>query len=329
MDILGEFSLEATRWLQENYPQLEPLFYTITQAGRFEFYMVLITVAYWCIHKRFGRALTYLLALSYVLNSIIKHLIHNQRPFWQDPSLALVEEHSYGIPSGHAQQATVTYGLLAVFIGRAWAWIAAGVLILLMCASRIYLGVHDIEDVVAGVLLGALILVGYALWNRYVADRFNNRILGQRLLIAVMVPLVLAILYAAGLLLLDPPDTPPALDSLVDAAEKQSWVDSATAFGLLTGLSIGFVMEVSRVRFKVDGSFGRRALRYLAGIAVSFVLWQGLGAIFPDEPLALAVPLRFLRYLIVALWVSFYAPWTFVRLGLADARAEPEVSLKL
>jgi len=327
MDIFGEFSLEVTRWLQENFPQLEAFFRYVTTGGRFEFYLVVITVAYWCVHKGFGRTLGYLLTLTFTLNSMIKHLVHDQRPFWDNAGLALVDELSYGIPSGHAQGATVFYGLLAMFIRRAWAWVVAIVLILLMAVSRVYLGVHDIEDVVAGIILGILILLGYAIWNRYLAARFNNRILGQRLLVAIAVPLVLAIVYGAGLLLLDPPNRPLQFDQLVEAAERQSWEDSASIFGLLLGLGIGFVMEPSRIRFLVDGSIGRRVLRYLVGIVGTLVLWQGLRALIPDEPLAIAVPLRFLHFLLLALWVSYYAPWVFVRLGLADARSEPEVSL--
>lgn len=327
MDILGEFSVEVTRWLQDNYPQLEPFFYYVTQTGSSEFYMIVITLTYWCLDKRLGRALGYLLSLSYVLNAIIKHVVRNQRPFWEDPLLALVDEPSYGVPSGHAQTATVFYGLVAIFIGRAWAWIVGLLLILLMALSRIYLGVHDLEDVVAGIILGGAVLLGYALWNRYLAARFNNRILGQRLLIAIMVPTILAIVYIGALWLLEAPSTPPDFDVLVDAAERRSWEDSSAAFGLLLGLSIGFVMEISRVRFMVDGAIGRRALRYIVGIVVALGLWLGLDALIPDEPLALMVPLRVANHVILALWISYYAPWAFVRLGLADARPEPEVTL--
>lgn len=329
MDILGDSSLELTRWLQSNYPQLEPLFRTITQAGQFEFYLVVITMTYWCIHKRLGRAMAYLVALTSVLNTIIKHFFRDQRPFWGDPSLALLDEESYGIPSGHTQFATVFYGLLAMFIHRGWAWLLAAILIFLMAASRVYLGVHDIEDVVAGILIGLIVLLGYALWNRYLVARFNNRILGQRLLFAVLVPVLLAIIYAVGLILLDMPARPPAFDALVDTAETRSWEDSSTALGLFFGFSIGFVMEMSRVRFMVDGSLGRRALRYLLGIAGALIVWKGLGAVFPEEPLALLIPLNILRYGLVALWVSYYAPWAFVRFKLADARPEPEVSLTI
>ncbi|UCG23697.1 MAG: phosphatase PAP2 family protein [Chloroflexota bacterium] len=327
MDILGDFSVEVTRWLQENYPQLEtPLFYA-TEAGRFEFYLIVLTLTYWCLHKRLGRAMGYLLTISYFLNAIFKHLVRNQRPLWEDPALALVEELSFGVPSGHVQSATVFYGLVAMFIGRAWAWIVAGILITLMAVSRVYLGVHDIEDVVIGFLLGVTVLIGYGLWNRHFAARFNNRILGQRLLIAVSVPIVLAAIYVVLLLLLEAPQWPPHLEAFAEAAERQSWEDAATAFGLLLGLSIGFVMEISRVRFMVEGAIWRRAVRYVIGLVVALVLWRGLGALLPEDPPALGLPLRIIRYFVVALWVSYYAPWFFVRFNLANARPEPEVTL--
>lgn len=329
MDILDQFSVEVTRWLQDNYPQLQAFFRYVSQTGSSEFYMIILTVTYWCVHKRLGRALGYVLTLSYVLNAIVKHIVRDQRPFWDDPLLALVDEPSYGVPSGHAQTATVFYGLVAIFIGRAWAWLAALFLIFLMALSRVYLGVHDIEDVVAGIILGGAVLLGYALWNRYLAARFNNRILGQRLLIAVLVPIVLAIIYLGTLWLLEAPATTPDLDVLVEAAERRSWEDASAAFGLLLGLSIGYVMEISRVRFMVDGSVGRRAIRYVVGIIVALGLWLGLDSLIPDDPLELMVPLRVVSHVILALWISYYAPWVFVRLGLADARPEPEVTLTI
>jgi hypothetical protein len=65
------------------------------------------------------------------------------------------------------------------------------------------------------------------------------------------------------------------------------------------------------------------------GIAGTLIIWKGLGAVVPKEPLALFVPMNTLLYGLVALWVSYYAPWVFVRFKLADARPEPEISLTL
>jgi hypothetical protein len=42
-----------------------------------------------------------------------------------------------------------------------------------------------------------------------------------------------------------------------------------------------------------------------------------------------AIPLRILRYFLVTLWAAYYAPWLFVRLGLADMDPEPEIDFRL
>jgi hypothetical protein len=54
-------------------------------------------------------------------------------------------------------------------------------------------------------------------------------------------------------------------------------------------------------------------------------VWLGLEAILPAEPLWLALPLRFVGDLFLILWVTYFAPWLFVRLRLAAADPESEI----
>ena len=69
---------------------------------------------------------------------------------------------SSSFPSGHAMSATVTYGTVAYLVIRlqkhTWArvltGIAASLLILLICSTRLYLGVHYPSDVIAGIIVG-------------------------------------------------------------------------------------------------------------------------------------------------------------------------------
>ncbi len=329
MDILADFSLEVTVWLQNHYPYLESFLKDFSTIGKFESYLLIITLVYWCLEKRLGRSLTYTLTFSYAINTMLKHFFADVRPYWRNPEVGLENEMSYGIPSGHAQGATVFYGLIAMWADRIWVWLLAIALVAIMSLSRVYLGVHDLEDVVVGIFLGVLILIGYYFWQSYMAVKFANRILGQRLLVAVLIPLSLAIIYAIVLLLLGRPDYQVPWVDRIDVAENKSYRDFATAFGLLVGLGIGFILEVSRIRFMVEGPFWKRMVRYLLGLGVTILLWMGLGSFIPDEPLILSVPLSILLSIVGGLWVSFYAPWLFVRLQLADARPEPEVSLTL
>ncbi len=329
MDALSDLSLEFTRWLQANYASMESYISYVSVIGLSEVYFLAVAIIYWCLEKDLGRSMAYVMSVSVVFNSLLKHLFGDPRPYWIEPDIGLGEEESYGLPSGHAQSATVFYGLLALYLKRAWVWILVILFILLMAFSRVYLGVHDLEDVVAGILLGVFILFGYLLWIRYAAKRFANRILGQRLLLAILVPLFLTGLYALFLFLLGEPEKSVAWASKIDLAERASFGNMARSVGILAGLGVGFVLEVSRVRFLVAGPIWQRILRFVIGSVVGFLILWGLGQILPDDPLGLAIPLLLIRYFFLALWIAYYAPWVFVRLRLAKARPEPEVSITL
>jgi len=89
----------------------------------------------------------------------IKYLFQRPRPVVPHPLLQLA---TYSFPSGHTASATVLYGFLAILICsftqrmicQALIWSAAVALIASVALSRIYLGVHYLTDVAAGVILG-------------------------------------------------------------------------------------------------------------------------------------------------------------------------------
>lgn len=73
---------------------------------------------------------------------------------------------TYSFPSGHAYLATMVFGFLAFLAVQAlaWGWLIALLLaglIILVGISRVYLGAHFPSDVVAGWLLGLVML---AIW---------------------------------------------------------------------------------------------------------------------------------------------------------------------
>lgn len=327
MDVLYDFGIEIIRWLQANYPQLETLMVIVSELGRFEFFLAVLPLIYWCLNKALGKQLSYLLSIGYVLNTYFKHTLRSPRPFWLEPDLRIVEEPHYGIPSGHTQNTTIFYLLLAFWIRRGWFWLLALLMIFLTALSRVYLGVHFVQDVFAGLLLGLLVLAGYLVWRRSFQESFRNRILGQRLLLTVLVPAVLGAIYVVSLLLLGEIREGLAWDRYLALAERTSMEDMATALGILSGLGVGFILEATRVHFMVAGTVLKRVLRYLLGIVIAVAIWQGLGQLFPDDPLWLALPLRFLRYTLAGLWIAYYAPLVFVRIGLAEPTPEPEISL--
>jgi membrane-associated phospholipid phosphatase len=329
MDRLITLGLDATRWLQDAYPQLEGFLQFISQLGLFEFYLAILPAIYWCLNKQLGVHLTYLVALSQFINDAFKHTLRQPRPYWLEPELGLSTEESYGLPSGHVQTAAVFYPIIAGWLRRRWLWLVAIFMILVMALSRIYLGVHFVHDAAGGFLLALILLLGYAVWRRTFAERLRKRILGQRLLLVTLVPMLLAFLYLVAILLLGAAEQQPDWAASVTDAERASMENITTGIALLFGLGIGLVLESSRVRFKVEGTFWQRLGRYVLGMIVTLAIWRGLGALFPSDPLWLALPLRAVRYLLLGLWAAYYAPMLFVRLRLAPAHPAPEISLSI
>ena len=99
-----------------------------------------------------------------LLEFTLKEVVSRDRP---DLS-RMVDGTGFSFPSGHVMAAVALWGLLPVVVGlytrrRAlwWASVAvSGTIIVLVAASRVYLGVHWFSDAVAGLLLGSFFLLG-------------------------------------------------------------------------------------------------------------------------------------------------------------------------
>jgi len=103
--------------------------------------------------------LSFAVPTGMLINGMVKLLVNRPRPVFENPLLTLS---SYSFPSGHAMAATVVYGLFAAFAlqtsrdlqHRIAAVSIAALLIGLVCFSRLYLGVHYLTDVLAGIAEG-------------------------------------------------------------------------------------------------------------------------------------------------------------------------------
>ncbi|NUR06959.1 MAG: phosphatase PAP2 family protein [Nocardioidaceae bacterium] len=102
---------------------------------------------------------------------LLKGLLHRKRPVWPDPVTTLS---SFSFPSGHATgvaaAAGVTIVLAAMFVRRRnlrrLLYAAAVLVALLVGADRIFLGVHNPSDVLAGYSVGVFwVLVGLVVYD--------------------------------------------------------------------------------------------------------------------------------------------------------------------
>ena len=329
MEELYQLSIALATLLQEAYPRLLGLMTFVSALGSEEFFLVFLPAIYWSIDKRLGRQLGYIFLLSALINNMLKNMIRQPRPFWLEPDIKQGDAEGYGIPSGHVQNVTAVFLLLAASVRRNWAWLLALLYILLMALSRLYLGVHFLQDIAIGFAVGLLVFGAFLMWQQTFFDRYSKQILGRRLLLMVLIPVVLAVVYIGALLLLGPPNMDVPWASFIPAAELNGHEDVVSTVAGLLGFGVGILLESSRIRFRAGGPIWQRVIRYILGIAVAIGIWAGLRAVFPTEPVWLALPMRFLRYLLLLLWVTYIAPWFFVKLRLAGADTESEVRVTL
>jgi membrane-associated phospholipid phosphatase len=283
-------------------PFLTVIFRVATFLNEEEFYLLLIPLIYWVIHKPFGRQVTYLIFLSNLINVFAKNIFRLPRPP-TPPVIRLVEASGYGMPSNHTMTPTVLWGYIAWrwhSLGR-WVTPLAGLIVFLVAFSRIYLGVHFPADVIGGFILGLIVL---SLWLKF-GSRFTVWLkrVGDRpvLTAAILVPLLVFFLFPG--------------DNIGYPAK-----DTATLSGILLGANVGFFYEARRVRFAVSGSWQQRLLRYLFGLVFVAVFWFGLRLFFDliEVGYFVEMVLRFFRYAIAACALTWWAPAAFIRLRLAE-----------
>ena len=303
-----------------------------TYTGHPEFYLLILPVIYWCWDDRLGLRVGIIFLMGLAVNLLLKAAIHDPRPYWVDPRVRLLArpESTFGIPSGHSQNAVAIWGMLAIYLAKGWAWTAAIALIFFIGLSRMYLGVHFPTDVFAGWALGIISLLLVLGLERPVITQFNK--LSEAVQIAIAFAVSLAIILTGVLTVsavtsswqlpvewvqnaaLQAPDhsiSPLSIDDII--------VSAGTLFGFVGGA----ILINNRSGFNAGGRWTKRVGRFLIGAIGVFVLWQGLGAVFDlaaaDETM-LSYTLHYIRYALIGVWITAFAPLVFVKFGLAESK---------
>jgi len=287
--------------------------------GTEDFFMVVLPVLYWCVDSNLGIRVAVILMLSGSFNDVFKMALHGPRPYWYSTKVyALATETSFGAPSGHAQNATAVWGILAAGLRKWWAWLVAILLILLIGLSRLYLGVHFPHDVLFGLLIGGLLLwLVLRFWDPVVAWA-KKKNLSQQIITAFLASLVLFLLPLIPFVWLKVIHWQPPQEWAAYATQAISLGGASTSAGTFFGLMAGLAWLVHKEGFRTKGLWWQLILRYLLGVAGVLIIRYGLKFIFPEGETALAYFFRYLRYTAIGFWVTGGAPWAFIRLKLAE-----------
>ncbi|KAK0043277.1 sphingosine-1-phosphate phosphatase 2-like isoform X2 [Biomphalaria pfeifferi] len=133
--------------------------------GNSTFYTLFFSVCVWSFDSFVLRKTLLMWIVIMYVGQVAKDIIKWPRPR-SPPAIRLEERYGleYGMPSTHAMVGFVLpFGMLFYMCGRYEFSLLLGLLIavswcLLVCSSRIYLGMHSALDVIAGVLFAAVLM---------------------------------------------------------------------------------------------------------------------------------------------------------------------------
>lgn len=272
---------------------LTVVFNAFTYLGYTPFFLVFLPLGYWLCDKAMFTRLAILIGIVGLTNSFLKDLFQDPRPPLEYAIDARVGD-SYGFPSGHAQIAVAMWLWLAIEIRRAWAWVAAIIIAAGVCASRLYLGVHDVEDILGGVLLGLSTVVIY---RGFVSDEFkawhDAGPIVHLIAIAALAPLIWAVWPGK-----------PAPDAL---------------YGLVAFMFfwwLGREIEKRAIHYQRHANWFVAGISAIAAVAILFLLFKvigdGLAKAGITGPIAPIAQLSF-----IALYVTALVPALLRAVGLA------------
>lgn len=172
-------------------PLTDAYFRLMTSLGNVSFVLIstiIIVIFFAFFLKKWKIALTYGLAATVgnlLLNPAVKAIFNRPRP---DQAFWLVFADSYSFPSGHSFVAAMNYSLLVYILRRYTGLSKYGkmlnifliITVLSIGFSRIYLGVHYLSDVIAGLSLGlSFYYLVHFLIEAYI-DPIDPTLLGEK-----------------------------------------------------------------------------------------------------------------------------------------------------
>lgn len=282
-----------TLWLQSLSPALDSVFTAINFLQTEEFFLLALPIVWWCIDKRIGASLAVLFLSSDYLVRYIKGLTILPRPYQLDSRVrSLDPQTDTSFPSAGTMATVIFWGYLAPLFRRRALWAWTIIVIILIALARVYLGAHYPTDVVASIILGAIILA--IVFGGNAVNRVASAPRAAQWVAAIIVPVVLAAIYLNA--------------------------ETAVSLGAMLGFGVGLLLEGQFVRFDPRGAWWKQLVKMVIGLAIA------LGLRFAIKPLLLAGNVSdMVRYAVIGVWMSVGAPWVFVMARLAR-REQPDSS---
>ena len=260
--------------------------------------VAIVGFLYWCWDKELGKYVGLNLLFAVTLSGMVKNIVLRRRPYFDNESIQclkpadskadiyFIPAQGYSFPSIHATKAVTMYTSMGVYTKNKIMMVLGIVLPLMVGISRVALGVHYPTDVIAGWLIGAIIIFLVP----FLKEKIKNRWVFYALLVLATVP---------------------------------GWffcksADYYTGFGFLTGFILATEFEERFVKFETTHNVLRWILRLLIGVGLYFVvntlLKMPFSSEFLDSGTTLAYAVRAIRYFVITFVIIGVYPLLF-RLG--------------
>jgi membrane-associated phospholipid phosphatase len=325
MENIWHFEILITIFIQSLGGWLTRIMKFFTFLGTAEFFTVVMPVFYWCLDAALGLRVGVILLINTALVDSLKLLFHFPRPYWFDTRVkAFSTENTFGMPSSHSSGAFSVWGLIAVTFKRRWITIVCAALIFFIGLSRIYLGVHFTSDVLVGWTLGGIILFLFLKFEKPILRWLKTLNLIQSIMLAISTSFILMLPTLIFYFIFSSTPIPPEWIINATAANPNvpfnpfSLSGTITLGGTWLGVWLGFALFYhSRGMYDASGSLVQRLIRLGIGMIGILILWYGLDKIFPNTEDTIGFILRFVRYSLVGLWITDWAPMIFQKLKIA------------
>ncbi len=289
---------------------VQTIFKIITFMGDPVFFIILLAFIFIVYDKRFAKNVAFSLLLSVYLFAFIKDVIQDPRPSTNiDPREEYgYLETDYGFPSGHAVNAVAVWGYMAhKFKDKTKPYIIPGILsaiIFLIAISRIIIGMHDLQDIIGGLLIG----IGFIIAFIYLEPVFSEKINSLNLSIKIIIVVVVCIsLFLLGTLLF-----PTSGLNLVENAPKYSDAGYySVATGAILEFSVGYLLENKYIDYQPSElNAKQKIINLIIGLLIVLTLFFILELLLHGN-----VVLRFIRYCILAFAITTLLPLIFTKIN--------------
>ncbi|MFX0023379.1 MAG: phosphatase PAP2 family protein [Candidatus Hermodarchaeota archaeon] len=286
---------------------IQAIFKAITFLGESIVFIIIIAMLYLGYNKSYAKNLAVVLLISQYLNQLLKSIGQDPRPA---TNVDAAEEYgfvepSYGFPSGHTQNSTAFWSFSANEFKDKFKKnnlplvpIIISVIIFLVAISRMIIGVHDLQDVVGGFLigLGVLFLIIYA--EPFFSEQFNKL---NFIVKIILIAAIAIILFLVGIILFPNAGLGLVLPPVLYADDG----GFAQVGGAILGFGIGYLLEQEYVKYDPSQlTTKQKILNIIIMIVILLVVFVPFEYVITIN----SVYYRFARYALATFVLGYVVP---------------------